>query len=86
MTLGRSGAPTLGLNPIDTAQMYGPLTNEMLVGAIKGHRDEHVIATKFNLRMDEAVPADMATVGPQEDSAEHVRSSIEGSLERLETD
>jgi aryl-alcohol dehydrogenase-like predicted oxidoreductase len=77
----------LGINFIDTAQLYGPLTNEMLVGrAIKGHRDEYVIATKFNRRTDDAVPGDMATLGPQDGSAEHVRSSIEGSLERLGTD
>ena len=77
----------LGIDFIDTAQLYGPLTNEMLVGrAIKGHRDEYVIATKFNLRMDDAIPGDMSTVGPQDGSAEHVRSSIDGSLERLGTD
>ena len=36
----------LGINFIDTAQIYGPLSNEELVGnAIKGHRDEYVIAT-----------------------------------------
>src|SRR5918912_838847 len=45
----------LGVNFIDTAQLYGPLTNEMLVGrAIKGHRDDYVIATKFSRRMDDA--------------------------------
>jgi aryl-alcohol dehydrogenase-like predicted oxidoreductase len=77
----------LGITFIDTAQLYGPLTNEMLVGrAIQGHRDEYVIATKFNRRMDDALPDDMATVGPQDGSAEHVRSSIEGSLKRLGTD
>ncbi len=77
----------LGITFIDTAQLYGPLTNEMLVGrAIKGHRDEYVIATKFNRRMDEAVPGDMSTVGAQDGSAEHVRSSVEGSLTRLGTD
>jgi aryl-alcohol dehydrogenase-like predicted oxidoreductase len=77
----------LGVNFIDTAQLYGPLTNELLVGrAVAGHRDEYVIATKFNRRMDDAVPGDMATVGPQDGSAEHVRSSIEGSLRRLGTD
>ena len=39
----------LGIDFIDTAQLYGPLTNEELVGrAIKGHRDEYVIATKFS--------------------------------------
>ncbi|MET9369848.1 aldo/keto reductase [Streptomyces griseoflavus] len=77
----------LGVNFLDTAQMYGPLTNESLVGkAIRGRRDEYVIATKFNYRMDEAVPGDMSTVGPQDGSAEHVRSSVHGSLERLGTD
>jgi aryl-alcohol dehydrogenase-like predicted oxidoreductase len=77
----------LGVNFLDTAQLYGPLTNELLIGrAIKGHRDEYVIATKFNRRMDGAKPGDMTTVGPQDGSAEHVRASIEGSLQRLGTD
>jgi len=77
----------LGVNFLDTAQLYGPLTNEELVGrAIAGHRDEYVIATKFNRRMDDAAPGDMSTVGPQDGSAEHVRSSIDGSLRRLGTD
>lgn len=77
----------LGINFLDTAQMYGPLTNESLIGkAIRGHRDEYVIATKFHFRMDNAVPGDFSTVGPQDGSAEHVRSSVHGSLERLGTD
>jgi aryl-alcohol dehydrogenase-like predicted oxidoreductase len=77
----------LGIDFIDTAQLYGPLTNEMLVGqAIAGRRDEYVIATKFSRRMDGAAPGDMSTVGPADGSAEHVRSSIEGSLQRLGTD
>ena len=77
----------LGINFIDTAQLYGPLTNEQLVGrAIKGRRDEYVIATKFSRRMDNARPGDMSTVGPSDGSAEHVRVSIEGSLQRLGTD
>ncbi|MEU5597600.1 aldo/keto reductase [Streptomyces sp. NPDC020298] len=77
----------LGINFLDTAQMYGPLTNETLVGqAVKGHRDEYVIATKFNYRMDDAVPGDISTVGRQDGSAEHVRSSVHGSLKRLGTD
>jgi aryl-alcohol dehydrogenase-like predicted oxidoreductase len=76
----------LGINFIDTAQLYGPLTNEELVGrAIKGHRDEYVIATKFARRMDDATPGDMSTVGGLDGSADHVRTSIEGSLERLGT-
>jgi aryl-alcohol dehydrogenase-like predicted oxidoreductase len=77
----------LGVDFIDTAQLYGPLTNELLVGqAVAGRRDEYVIATKFNRRMDDAVPGDMSTVGPQDGSASHVRSSIEGSLRRLGTE
>ncbi|MGO9495962.1 MAG: aldo/keto reductase, partial [Solirubrobacteraceae bacterium] len=77
----------LGINFLDTAQLYGPLTNEELVGrAVKGHRDEYVIATKFARRMDASTPGDMSTVGKLDGSADHVRSSIEGSLERLGTD
>ena len=77
----------LGINFLDTAQLYGPLTNEELVGrAIKGRREEYVIATKFARRMDRATPGDMSTVGAVDGSAEHVRSSIEGSLKRLGTD
>ena len=77
----------LGINFLDAAQLYGPLTNEILVGrAIKGRRDEYVIATKFARRMDNATPGDMSTLGPLDGSAEHVRTSIEGSLQRLGTD
>src|SRR5919112_1997388 len=76
----------LGINFLDTAQLYGPLTNEELVGrAIKDRRDEYVIATKFARRMDSATPSDMSTVGPLDGSADHVRRSIDGSLERLGT-
>jgi aryl-alcohol dehydrogenase-like predicted oxidoreductase len=77
----------LGCNFLDTAQLYGPMTNEELVGrAIEGHRDEYVIATKFARRTDEATPGDMSTLGPLDGSAEHVHTSIEGSLQRLKTD
>jgi len=80
-------ARELGISFLDTAQLYGPLTNEELVGqAIEGHRDDYVIATKFARRMDNATPGDMSTVGPLDGSAEHVRSSIEGSLRRLGVD
>ena len=76
----------LRIDFLDTAQLYGPMTNEELVGrAIKGHRDDYVIATKFSRRMDSAKPGDMSTVGPPDGSAEHVRSSIHGSLKRLGT-
>jgi aryl-alcohol dehydrogenase-like predicted oxidoreductase len=77
----------LGIDFIDTAQLYGPLTNEELVGrAIDGHRDEYVIATKFARRTDSATPGDISTLGPLDGSAEHVRSAVEGSLTRLKTD
>ena len=77
----------LGIDFIDTAQLYGPLTNEQLVGrAVEAHRDEYVIATKFARRTDHATPGDMSTLGPLDGSAEHVRTSVEGSLKRLKTD
>src|SRR5579864_2035437 len=74
----------LGINFLDTAQLYGPMTNEELVGrAIKGHRDEYVIATKFARRMDGASAGDMSTIGKLDGSPDHVRTSVEGSLKRL---
>ncbi|HEY6671090.1 MAG TPA: aldo/keto reductase [Solirubrobacterales bacterium] len=77
----------LGINFLDTAQVYGPLSNEELVGnAIKGHRDGYVIATKFQRRMDGVVAGDMSTLGELDGSAENVRNTIDGSLERLGTD
>jgi aryl-alcohol dehydrogenase-like predicted oxidoreductase len=77
----------LGVDFLDTAQLYGPLTNEELVGrAIKDRRDEYVIATKFARRTDDAVAGDMSTLGPLDGSADHVRASIDGSLERLGVD
>jgi aryl-alcohol dehydrogenase-like predicted oxidoreductase len=77
----------LGIDFLDTAQVYGPLTNEELVGrAVKGRRDKYVLATKFSRRMDSATPGDMSTVGPADGSADHVRNSIDGSLKRLGTD
>ena len=80
-------ARELGVTFLDTAQLYGPLTNEELVGrAVAGHREDYVIATKFARRMDHAAPGDMSTTGPLDGSAEHVRSSIEISLSRLGTD
>jgi aryl-alcohol dehydrogenase-like predicted oxidoreductase len=78
----------LGINFLDTAQLYGPMTNEELVArAIKGHREEYVIATKFARRIEPTTqPGDLSSLGPLDGSADHVRSSIEGSLKRLGTD
>ncbi len=77
----------LGCNFLDTAQLYGPMTNEDLVGrAIESRRDEYVIATKFARRTEGATPGEMSTLGPLDGSAEHVHTSVEGSLQRLKTD
>jgi aryl-alcohol dehydrogenase-like predicted oxidoreductase len=78
----------LGINFLDTAQLYGPMTNETLVGrAVAGHRDEYVIATKFARRIEPTTqPGDLSSLGPLDGSAEHVKGSIEGSLQRLDTD
>ena len=78
----------LGINFLDTAQLYGPMTNEELVGrAVEGQRDEYVIATKFARRIEPSTrPGDLSTLGPLDGSAEHVRASIDGSLQRLGTD
>jgi aryl-alcohol dehydrogenase-like predicted oxidoreductase len=72
----------LGVNFLDTADMYGPFTNERLVGrAIKGRRDEVVLATKFaNWRGE-----DGSFKGVRGDP-EYVREACEASLERLGTD
>jgi aryl-alcohol dehydrogenase-like predicted oxidoreductase len=73
----------LGVNFLDTADMYGPHTNEQLVGrAIKGKREQFVIATKFGLVRDPNDPLKRGING----RPEYVRASVEGSLKRLEID
>ncbi len=73
----------LGVNFLDTADMYGPHTNEQLVGrAIKGKRDEFVIATKFGIVRDVNDPLKRGING----SPDYVRASCEGSLKRLGID
>jgi aryl-alcohol dehydrogenase-like predicted oxidoreductase len=77
----------LGIDFLDTAQIYGPLTNEELVGrAIKGKREQYVIASKFQRDLGHAVPGDMSTLGGLDSSAENVRSTIDGTLQRLGVD
>jgi aryl-alcohol dehydrogenase-like predicted oxidoreductase len=78
----------LGITFLDTAQLYGPMTNEELVGrAVEGRRDKYVIATKFARRIEPSTrPGDLSTLGPLDGSPEHVRASIDGSLKRLATD
>ncbi|WLI87800.1 aldo/keto reductase [Massilia sp. R2A-15] len=71
----------LGVTLFDTAEQYGPFTNETLLGAaLKGRRGEAVIATKFGFRIE-----DGATTGVTSDPA-HIRTAVEGSLRRLGTD
>lgn len=81
----------LGMTLIDTADAYGPHTNEELVGRALagGHRDRAVLATKVGIVRDSVETAD-----PSNDSAdraldgrpEYIRASIDGSLRRLGTD
>jgi aryl-alcohol dehydrogenase-like predicted oxidoreductase len=77
----------LGVTLFDTAEAYGPYTNEeLLAEALKGRRDEVVIATKFGLykhEADEQTPTQ--TRGISSDPAS-VRVALEGSLRRLGTD
>jgi aryl-alcohol dehydrogenase-like predicted oxidoreductase len=77
----------LGIDFLDTAQIYGPLTNEELVGeAVKGKREQYVIASKFQRNLDGAVPGDMSTLGELDSSPANVRKTIDGTLQRLGTD
>src|SRR5213082_3643848 len=72
----------LGVNFLDTADMYGPLTNEQLVGrAVRGRRDEVVLATKFG---NERNP-DGSWVGIN-GRPEYVRKACDASLQRLGVD
>jgi aryl-alcohol dehydrogenase-like predicted oxidoreductase len=72
----------LGVTLLDTAEIYGPYTNEELLGkAIAGRREDAVIATKFGTIMHRG-DGERGLDG----SAENVRLSIEGSLRRLGTD
>jgi aryl-alcohol dehydrogenase-like predicted oxidoreductase len=73
----------LGVTLLDTADIYGPFTNEELVGrAIAGRRHEVVLATKFGIVRDPANPAARGVNG----RPEYVRQSCDASLRRLGTD
>jgi len=73
----------LGVTFLDTSDMYGPYTNEQLVGkAIKGRRDEVTVATKFGIVRFPGEPTRREIRG----DAEYVQKSAEGSLERLGID
>jgi aryl-alcohol dehydrogenase-like predicted oxidoreductase len=73
----------LGITLLDTADIYGPFTNEELVGrALKGRRDGVVLATKFGFLRDPADPARRAING----RPDYVRAACEASLKRLGVD
>ena len=70
----------LGINLLDTADIYGPHSNEELIGqAIRGKREQVFLASKFGIVRDPANPAFRAING----RPEYIRQSIEGSLKRL---
>ncbi|PZV34584.1 aldo/keto reductase [Mesorhizobium kowhaii] len=73
----------LGCTFLDTAEVYGPYTNEALLGrALKGKRDQVTIATKFGFRIENG-----KQVGTDRDSQPRtIRTAVEGSLKRLATD
>ena len=73
----------LGIDFLDTADVYGPHTNEELVGkAIKGRRDKFVVATKFGIVRDPKDP----TVRGVNGKPDYVRSACDASLKRLGTE
>ena len=72
----------LGVTHLDTAEIYGPYTNEELVGrAIKDRRDNVVLATKFGI-----VSHSRGGPGVLDSSPANIRVAVEGSLKRLGTD
>ncbi|QSX32118.1 aldo/keto reductase [Shewanella avicenniae] len=73
-----------GMNFFDTAEVYGPWTNEEMVGdAFKGMRDKVIIATKFGWDIDQTTGEHRGGVNSK---PEQIRQSVEGSLRRLGTD
>jgi aryl-alcohol dehydrogenase-like predicted oxidoreductase len=73
----------LGITFFDTADMYGPHTNEQLLGrALRGHREQVIIATKFGILRDPARPQFRGISG----KPDYVRQACEASLRRLGVD
>jgi aryl-alcohol dehydrogenase-like predicted oxidoreductase len=72
----------LGVTLLDTAEIYGPYTNEELVGrALKGRREQVVVATKFGW-----ISYSGGGLGTTDSSPANIRTAVEGSLKRLGTD
>ncbi|MDS7595920.1 aldo/keto reductase [Agrobacterium tumefaciens] len=79
-------AVELGVTFFDTAEVYGPYNNEILVGkGLKPYRDNVVIATKFGFKIDTSKPAGQMMVGT-DSRPENVRAVAEASLKRLGVD
>jgi aryl-alcohol dehydrogenase-like predicted oxidoreductase len=75
----------IGCTFLDTAEMYGPYTNEELLGkALFGKRHQALIATKFGIRAEMTPEGQLRRI--VDGSPENVRRSVEGSLQRLRTD
>jgi aryl-alcohol dehydrogenase-like predicted oxidoreductase len=73
----------LGCTFLDTAEVYGPYTNEELLGrALKGRRAQVTLATKFGWRIENGKMVN----GERDSRPEHIREALEGSLRRLATD
>ena len=71
----------LGVTFFDTAEVYGPFTNEELLGrALKDRRDQVVVATKFGMVIEEG------TVRGANSRPSHIREVVDASLQRLQTD
>lgn len=73
----------LGCTFLDTAEVYGPHTNEDLLGrALKGRRDQVTIATKFGFRIENG----KQKLAERDSRPENIRRAVDGSLKRLQTD
>src|SRR5438067_4533950 len=71
----------LGVTFFDTAEVYGPYTNEeLLARALKGQRDRVIIATKFGFKIEDGAMTGLNS------RPEHIRKAVDGSLRRLATD
>lgn len=77
-----------GITFFDTAEVYGPFTNEVLVGeALAPFRNKVVIATKFGFDLDPKLdPRGMKGAPGLNSRPEHIREAVEGSLKRLKVD
>ncbi len=77
----------MGVTFLDTSDMYGPFTNEELVGkAIKGRRNNVVVATKFGIMRSQPVKGGWAPITGISGRPEYARSACDASLKRLRVD